>query len=110
MELIDKSKVIAEIEKCIDRCNTKKRSCPVNTQVEAVCDNKIHVYKEILSFIDAIEQKEVDLEKEVRNYIEANFTSVEEPDNYLTTVMQLDDMVSFAKHFFELELKTRKGE
>lgn len=110
MKLIDKAALVAEIENCIDKCNAKKKFCPVNTQVEAVCDNKIHAYKEILFFISALEVKEVDLWKEVRNYIEENFTSVEEPDEFLTTLMQLDDMVSFAKHFFELGLKTQKVE
>ena len=55
----------------------------------------------ILEIINTLEVIEVDLEEEVRNYIEANFTSVEEPDDYITTVMQLDDMIEFAKHFFE---------
>jgi len=109
-QYIPKAAVIAEMKNRIDKCNTKKRSCPVNTQVEAICDNKIYAYKELLSLLDTLETKEVDLEKEVRNYIEDNFTSVEEPDNYITTVMQLDDMVSFAKHFFELGLKTQKRE
>lgn len=52
----------------------------------------------------------IDIEKEVREYISKNGTSLEEPDEFLTTLMQLDDMVMFAKHFYELGLKARKGE
>lgn len=63
MKLIDKDALVAEIEKCINRCNEKKRSCPVNTQVEAICDNKINAYNEIVSCLNALEVKEVDLEK-----------------------------------------------
>jgi hypothetical protein len=59
-QYIDKSAVIAEINNRIDICNIKKHSCPVNTQVEAICDNKIHAYKELLSFIDTLEVKEAD--------------------------------------------------
>ena len=110
MKLIDKAALVAEIMNCIDRCNIKKRSCPANTQVEAICDNKIHAYTELLSFLDTLEVKYVDLEKECKNYLENNFNSVEEPDEFFTTVMQLDDMVLFAKHFFELGLKAQKRE
>ena len=61
-QYIDKDALVAEIEKCIYRCNEKKRSCPVNTQVEAICDNKISAYNEVLSSIDTLEVKEVDEE------------------------------------------------
>ena len=50
----------------------------------------------------------IDIEKEVREYISKNGTSLEEPDEFLTTLMQLDDMVMFAKHFYELGLKARE--
>ena len=63
MKLIDKATVVAKIMNCIDRCNIKKRSCPANTQVEAICDNKIHAYKEILSFLDALEVKDIETPK-----------------------------------------------
>ena len=51
----------------------------------------------------------IDIEKEVREYISKNGTSLEEPDEFLTTLMQLDDMVIFAKHFYILGLKAKKG-
>lgn len=53
--------------------------------------------------------EKIDIEKEVREYISKNGTSLEEPDEFLTTLMQLDDMVIFAKHFYELGLKAKKG-
>jgi len=55
MELIDKATVIAEIKNRIDRLQNKKRSCPANTPVEAICDNKINAYKELLSSLDILE-------------------------------------------------------
>ena len=51
----------------------------------------------------------INIEKEVREYVIKNGTSLEEPDEFLTTLMQLDDMVMFAKHFYELGLKAKKG-
>lgn len=64
----------------------------------------VHVLTDLLDFIDSIEEPEVDLEKECKIYLKNNFTSKEVPDEFLTTQMQLDDMVLFAKHFYELGL------
>lgn len=50
----------------------------------------------------------IDIEKEVREYISKNGTSLEEPDEFLTTLMMLDDMVMFAKHFYKLGLKQKE--
>ena len=95
MKLIDKDAVVAEITKIYDI----NRS---NGYID-VCDE----IDNILSFIDTLEVKEVDLEKEVRKFIKDNGTSLEEPDEFLTTLMQLDDMVMFAKHFYELGLSAQ---
>ena len=62
MELIDKSAIVAEIERNINAYNEKKKHCPSNTQVEAICDNKVQVLKYILSFLDTLEVKKMDLE------------------------------------------------
>lgn len=63
MKLVDIDVIRTDIENCIDRCNTKKWSCPANTQVGALCDIKICAYKEILSFLDTTKVKNVDLLK-----------------------------------------------
>ena len=100
-QYLSKDALVAEINNRIDICNIKKQSCPVNTQVEAICDNKMHAYKELLSFIDSQEVKEVDLEKEIGKYLDAN--DIE----FINQIKLLD----FAKHFFELGLKVvQKGE
>lgn len=100
MELIDKNKVVAELERI------KKEECPTDTY-EGRC--KMLWFEQFSSFLDTLEVKEMDLEKEVRKFIKDNCISLEEPDEFLTTVMQLDDMVIFAKHFYELGLRA-KGE
>ena len=67
--------------------------------------------------LEFIEPKEVNLKKEVRKYIQENFTidkeqldrfGIEEKD-YMYS-MDESDMLSMAKHFFELGLKAQKGE
>ena len=63
----------------------------------------------ILSLIDTLEVKEVDLEKEVNNWRHEHFhgrRDKEADGEYLERVSQLD----LAKHFFELGLKAQKGE
>ena len=96
--LIDKDALVAEIERLV---NNQDSALDYEAALE-----------DVRNFIDNLEVKEVDLdlEKECKNYLENNFNSVEEPDEFFTTVMQLDDMVLFARHFFELGLKAQKGE
>ena len=112
MELIDKAAVVAELERLynLEYDNTSNLSC-----------GKKIMLRNILLFLDTLEVKEVDLEKEepvsemdlekeVRKFIKDNCTSLEEPDEFFTTLMQLDDMVIFAKYFYELGLNAKKGE
>lgn len=102
MELIDKDKVVKEIE----RLRTYYEKLQM---IKQVYNGHIDNCNDLLDFLDTLEVKEVDLEKEVRKFIKDNGTSLEEPDEFLTTLMLLDDMVMFAKHFYELGLKA-KGE
>ena len=104
MELIDKNKLLEKLKELKQNLSAAP----------------IVVIKDVESLVESLEVKEVDLEKEepvseidlekeVRNFIKDNCTSLEEPDEFLTTLMQLDDMVMFAKHFYELGLKAKKG-
>ena len=87
--LIDKDALVAEIERRIKRFREEKDSVSIV---------KTNTYKGILSFIDSLEEKEVDLEKEVNDY------------GYHYDYVSLADrkeLVDFAKHFFELGLNTQ---
>lgn len=115
MILIDKDKVVAEIERKMDKLyNLLPDASKVengNITISESCNTgKYMALESFKKFLDTLETKEVDLEKEVRKFIKDNCTSLEEPDEFLTTLMQLDDMVIFAKHFYELGLKAKKGE
>ncbi len=80
MELIDKSAVVTEIEKRIKEHHSGYLVC----------------LKDILYFLNTLEPKEVDLEKEIDLYFNA-------------LPCRRDDIEIIAKHFFELGLKTKKG-
>lgn len=86
-QYIDKDALVAEIER---RRNFDKRLKLYSRWDECNC---------ILSFIDKLEVREVDLEKEFENYM----------DKY-NGVWVDSDYIRFAKHFFELGLKAQKGE
>lgn len=86
--LIDKSALVAEIEK------RKKR----NLLNEGAFEEDI----DILSFLDTLEVKEVDLEKYYHDFLQKEWF-----DKNCNRTMS--EMMAFtAKHFFELGLKAQK--
>lgn len=65
------------------------------------------VYMELSEWLDGLDVKEVDLEKEIQE-VQRNYKTIEEYKSYPCT-MYADDIEWIAKHFFELGLKA-KGE
>lgn len=118
MEAIDKEKVIAEIKELyndIDKCISDLIAARGNHDGNGISNAHwrmetlmVNTQQAICNVIDTFEVKEVDLEREVEEYIRKEFTSAEPHDEFLTTVMQLDDMVLFAKHFYELGINSKK--
>ena len=97
MKLIDKDALVAEIEK-------RKHQNFLN---EGAFEEDI----DILSLLNTLEVKEVDLEKYLKEDIEdvffdLNGVAVKGATHYLT----VEDIKDIAKHFFELGLKAQKGE
>lgn len=74
----------------------------------------------VLSFLDTLEAKEVDLAQEIKNridslsnlycYMEDLFNGNEEEGVYPIPENVKNELFEFAKYFFELGLKTQKGE
>ena len=95
-QFIDKSTLVVEIKKMKDKAYPHS---DWNQGYVTSCEK-------ILSFLDTLEVKEVDLEKEIDTYWDKycndEFGELFERDNEFT-----DDI---AKHFFELGLKAQKGE
>lgn len=103
MELIDKSTIVAEIEKRIK----KYVSIDVggNEIYEALYGAKCKALIEILSFLNTLEMKEVDLEKEIKDYIHALPHAKTGVPNGWRLSWHEDEVMKIAKHFFELGMK-----
>ena len=91
--LIDKSALVAEIER-------RKKEWSYGGSTEA--KYKVEAYNELIEWLDTLEVKEVDLEKEYEEFV------VDDPifGKFIT-----NDIVGMevAKHFFELGIKAQKG-
>ena len=98
--LIDKSAVVAEIEKRIKECDKLANAASDNNLSNSLQANELLIrqYTSLLSIIDTLEVKDVDLEKEIDIWY----------DKF--AINNKFDWNGFAKHFFELGLNAQKGE
>lgn len=106
MILIDKDVIITEIEASIKGIEVSQKAGLIKKRD---ADKKIFLFKSVLSLIDTLEVKEVDLEKELNDWRHKYFhgrRDKEASGEYLERITQL----ALAKHFFELGLKAQKGE
>lgn len=71
MELIDKAAVVAQIEKLISNGKFKCQQSQENNDRESYIAWSEHIATcgKLLSFLNTLEVKEVDLEKEARHYL-----------------------------------------
>ena len=104
-ELIDKAAVAAEIEKYISNykgiLNKVDKSSDDWLDSTLMLESKIGVLQHILSFLDTIAAKEVNLDRAIDKWIDDAAITHED--------CSITDVISTAKHFFELGLKA-KGE
>ena len=100
MKLIDKDAVLAEIER---RIKTNKE-CMLGLRNLDYYQGKVDALNDTNSFLNTLEVKEVDLEKELIKWHKEHFkkdgTFIGMSGFYLTNNSQMD----IAKHFFELGL------
>ena len=102
MKLIDKDALVAEIEK-------------IRAKWFGVNNDFAHGQKgaltDVLSLINTLEVKDVDLEEELKHYCHdyynCDYPKQLEEENCSEVMPHI---VSAAKHFFELGIKARKGE
>ena len=99
MHYIDKDALVAEIYKlkkshdnwsCLGKCFHQE-------------------YETLLSFINTLEVKEVDLEKEANECWNYVFSELGWDKNSIMT-MKHDEFMAFAKHFFELGMQQSKND
>jgi hypothetical protein len=95
--LIDKDALVAEIER-----RRKLVSDPILSGNDLMIGERNALFN-LLSFIDTLEVKEVDFEKEYAKYSN-------DIDAEYAFPIDLADFKEFAKHFFELGLNAQKGE
>ena len=101
-KLIDKDTLVAEIERRIKEYKTPTDGLGSN-------NIRLNECKDILSFLNTLEVKEVDLEKELIEWHKEHFkkggTFIGKSGFYLTNNSQMD----IAKHFFKLGLEVKQG-
>ena len=114
MKLIDKDKIVTEIKRRVEAIRKAFNEPGILSGVDRTYANaQYDAFKSLLTFLDTIETKEVDLEKEINDYISNNFfgsqtlgffanRTKEEPND--------QDIALCAKHFYELGIKAKKGE
>lgn len=99
-QYIKKSALVAEIERI------KEMYCyDTKTNASFVAEAVIN---SINNAINTLEVKEVDLEKEIKE-VQRKYKTIEENEGYPCT-MYAGDIEWIAKYFFELGIKSKKGE
>ena len=97
-QYIDKATIVADIKK---RIKTNKK-CMLGLRNLDYYQGEIDALNDTISFLNTIEVKEVDLEKEIEKYLIANAKLLIEGNSKLV-------VRHIAEHFFELGLKYKKG-
>ena len=106
-QYIDKAAIVAEIERRISlfkkEKKTEKWSAGASQMNVVSLGARIAMLEEIKVFLDTIEVKEVDLEKEFYDFLD---TLIGKDNGHLSK----DELFRIAEYFYELGLKTQKGE
>ena len=104
MEFINKELIANELKRRIDFCNKiADASAELNLHNSLEANELlIRQYENLLSFLDTLEVKEVDLEKEVEDWVKTG------PHTSYPWCTIPDAIRITAEHFYELGLKTRK--
>ena len=102
MKLIDKDALVAEIEKRMEERDNSRDEAIWNNELwpETEYSYRSKEDESIIDFIDTLEVKEVDLDKEIEKCLK----------QYHMIAVGKEEFEPIAKHFFELGLKAQKGE
>jgi hypothetical protein len=100
-ELICKADIVEEIKR---RIKTNK-GCMLGLRNLDYYQGKVDALNDTISFLNTLEVKEVDLEKEIKSWLDHGHITDTRYDDY-----DDNDIESTAKYFFELGLKAKKGE
>ena len=106
-QYIPKSALVAEIEKRMKQFVNENNTLPKNSDNAKELRSRIIMCKEILSLLDTLEVKEVDLEKEIQQHINGCL-NIKFPTTDIKLIAK--DVEYTARKFFELGLKAQKEE
>ena len=107
-QYIPKAAVVAEIKGLI-RANELYLSEPKTDEIRFQKVGAYSVLNDLLHSIDTLETKEVDLEKEVTNWWNDRYKKINDDyefGKYNGHYMENSTIISLAKHFFEVGLRT----
>jgi hypothetical protein len=109
MKLIDKDAVVAEIEK-LQLCTMDEHM----NYYSAEAQGEYNALSKLESFLDTLEVKEVDLDKEIeQSFIDLDYhlDAYNRVEDYVGENIDMVEYKRIAKHFYELGLKVaKKGE
>ena len=100
-QYINKSALVAGIKAHIEGTEISQKAGWIKKRD---ANKRITLLKSVLSLIDTLEVKEVDLEKEINDSIPSKYCWSGDGKAVYTK----EQMVEFAKHFFELGLKAQQ--
>lgn len=111
-KLIDKDALVAEIKRLAEVGHTNANVFDEYRKEKAVWLQQADVCDRILSFINTLEVKEVDLDKYINKYFKKWYVDLTDQGNILHSPDGQAGLMSVkkvARHFFELGLKAKQG-
>lgn len=112
MKLIDKAIVAAEIKRRRDASLMRQQNLKAIGQETVLNEMVAFELTKIISFLDTLEVKDVNLEKEISNYLKSHHLNIKDGGRIVfengDSPNFLGDIRDIARHFFELGLKAQK--
>ncbi len=102
--------LVAEIERRKEQIFIGIVEIPLTGRQKADATLEREVLGKVLNIINTIEVKEVDLEKEIQAFAKLYLYPIKVYDANVGISITMHQLYLCAKHFFELGLKTQKGE
>ena len=103
VHLIDKDALVAEIKR-----RKELVSDPILSGDDLMIGER-NAFFNLLSFLDTLEVKEVDLDREMQAFALLYLEPLKISDSNIGISITMAQLYSCAKHFFELGLKAQKG-
>ena len=104
-QYIDKANVVAKIDDRRDKIIKGIATIPLRGRQRADAALEYEILGKVREFLSTLEVKEVDLEKEIDDFMAKEWNGVEEDKDLYDMIK--NDLSDIAKHFFELGLKAQ---